>query len=106
MKTKIKNWSLFIAGLFICFAVAAVSVLLEDLIPGGLLGASIIALFMGTIINSFFHRITYIISIKNAVNIKSYGMIRVYIATKLLLLFIDRFTSLRFHAFGYKVTNL
>jgi len=35
--------------------VAALSVLLERLIPGELLGASIIALFMGTIINSFFH---------------------------------------------------
>ena len=45
----------FALGLMICFAVAAVSVLVEDLIPGGLLGASIIALFMGTIINSFFH---------------------------------------------------
>ena len=31
------------------------SVFLENLIPGGLLGSSIIALFMGTIINSFFH---------------------------------------------------
>ena len=39
----------------ICFSVAAVSVLLERLIPGDVLGASIIALFMGTIINSFFH---------------------------------------------------
>ena len=46
---------LFLLGIVICFAVAAVSVLLEELIPGGLLGASIIALFMGTIINSFFH---------------------------------------------------
>jgi uncharacterized integral membrane protein (TIGR00698 family) len=35
--------------------VAGISVFLEELIPGGLLGASIIALFMGTIINSFFH---------------------------------------------------
>ena len=45
----------FILGLAICFGVAGLSVLLEELIPGGLLGASIIALFMGTIINSFFH---------------------------------------------------
>ena len=45
----------FILGIAICFAVAAASVLLEELIPGGLLGASIIALFLGTIINSFFH---------------------------------------------------
>ena len=50
-----KNRWLFLLGVAICFAVASVSVLLEDLIPGGLLGASIIALFMGTIINSFFH---------------------------------------------------
>lgn len=45
----------FLLGVAICFAVAGVSILLEELIPGGLLGASIIALFMGTIINSFFH---------------------------------------------------
>ena len=45
----------FVLGLAICFAVAAASVVLEELIPGGLLGASIIALFLGTIINSFFH---------------------------------------------------
>lgn len=55
MKTKVKERGLFILGLAICFAVAGVSVLLEELIPGGLLGASIIALFMGTVINSFFH---------------------------------------------------
>ena len=45
----------FILGIAICFVVAATSVVLEELIPGGLLGASIIALFLGTIINSFFH---------------------------------------------------
>ena len=45
----------FVLGLLICFAVAAASVVLEGLIPGDVLGASIIALFMGTIINSFFH---------------------------------------------------
>ena len=55
MKMKAKERGLFILGIAICFAVAGVSVLLEKLIPGGLLGASIIALFMGTIINSFFH---------------------------------------------------
>ena len=55
MKQKIKEQLLFLLGLAICFAVAGVSVFLEELIPGGLLGASIIALFMGTIINSFFH---------------------------------------------------
>ena len=46
---------MFILGVAICFAVAGVSVLIEALIPGEILGASIIALFMGTIINSFFH---------------------------------------------------
>ncbi|MBE7032163.1 MAG: putative sulfate exporter family transporter [Ruminococcaceae bacterium] len=46
---------MFILGVAICFAVAGLSVFVEKLIPGELLGASIIALFMGTIINSFFH---------------------------------------------------
>ena len=55
MESKTKGRLLFAVGLIICFAVAGLSVLLEELIPGGLLGASIIALFMGTIINSFFH---------------------------------------------------
>ena len=55
MKSKAKELGLLIAGLAICAAIAGVSVLLEELIPGGILGASIIALFMGTIINSFFH---------------------------------------------------
>ena len=55
MNSKTKERLRFLLGVVICFAVAGVSVLLEELIPGGLLGASIIALFMGTIINSFFH---------------------------------------------------
>ena len=55
MQMKTKERGLFLLGVLICFSVAAVAVLLEELIPGGLLGASIIALFMGTIINSFFH---------------------------------------------------
>ena len=55
MKLNFKSSGLFVLGVAICFAIAAVSVWLEELIPGGLLGASIIALFMGTIINSFFH---------------------------------------------------
>ncbi len=55
MNSKLKERALFLVGIAICFAVAALSVLLEELIPGGLLGASIIALFMGTILNSFFH---------------------------------------------------
>ena len=46
---------MFALSIIICFAVAALSVFVEKLIPGELLGASIIALFMGTIINSFFH---------------------------------------------------
>jgi uncharacterized integral membrane protein (TIGR00698 family) len=55
MNSKTKERLRFLLGVVICFAVAGVSVLLEELIPGGLLGASIIALFMGTITNSFFH---------------------------------------------------
>ena len=55
MQIKTKNLGLFILGVAICFAVAALSLFVEKLIPGELLGASIIALFMGTIINSFFH---------------------------------------------------
>jgi uncharacterized integral membrane protein (TIGR00698 family) len=55
METISKKRGLFILGVGICFAVAALSIFLEKLIPGELLGASIIALFMGTIINRFFH---------------------------------------------------
>ena len=55
MSTQWKEKGLFLLGVVICFALAAVAILLEELIPGGLLGASIIALFAGTIINSFFH---------------------------------------------------
>ena len=55
MKLNAKNYGLFMLGVAICFAVAGLSVFVEKLIPGELLGASIIALFMGTIINSFFH---------------------------------------------------
>ena len=55
MEHKENKHRKFILGIAICFAVAAASILLECLIPGGLLGASIIALFLGTIINSFFH---------------------------------------------------
>lgn len=55
MKHQTKDRVLFLLGVAICLAVAGVSVFLENLIPGRLLGASIIALFMGTIINSFFH---------------------------------------------------
>lgn len=55
MNEKIKNTCMFVLGVGICMALACVSIMLEELIPGGILGASIIALFMGTIINSFFH---------------------------------------------------
>ena len=55
MDSKANNRSLFILGVAICFAVAFSSVLIEHLVPGELLGASIIALFLGTIINSFFY---------------------------------------------------
>ncbi len=55
MRSKMKERCLFIAGVAVCFAVAAISVWVEKLIPGEMLGASIIALFMGTIINTFFH---------------------------------------------------
>ena len=55
MESKTKKRGMFVLGIIICFAVAALSVFVEKLIPGELLGASIIALFMGTIINSFFH---------------------------------------------------
>ncbi len=55
MNSKLKERGMFLLGVAICFAVAGLSVLVERLIPGELLGASIIALFMGTIINRFFH---------------------------------------------------
>ena len=55
MDTKMKQRGMFALGVGVCFAVAALSVLLERLIPGELLGASIIALFLGTIVNHFFH---------------------------------------------------
>ena len=55
METKARKRGGFILGLSICFLVAGLSIFIEKLIPGELLGASIIALFMGTIINSFFH---------------------------------------------------
>jgi uncharacterized integral membrane protein (TIGR00698 family) len=55
MNQKTKDRLLFLLGVGICFGVAGGSVLIEKLIPGELLGASIIALFLGTIINRFFH---------------------------------------------------
>ena len=55
MNTKTKDRGRFVLGVAICFAVAGASLLVEHMVPGGLLGASIIALFMGTLINSFFH---------------------------------------------------
>ena len=55
MRSTVKKQALFMLGVAICFVVAGLSILIEKMIPGELLGASIIALFMGTIINSFFH---------------------------------------------------
>ena len=55
MDNKIKKQGMFILGVGVCIIVAILSVMLERLIPGEILGSSIIALFMGTIINSFFH---------------------------------------------------
>mgnify|MGYP003305868054 CR=1 FL=1 len=54
-KEKMKKKCIFVLGVAICMIVATFSVMLEKLIPGDILGASIIALFTGTIINSFFH---------------------------------------------------
>ena len=55
MNSKLKERGRFLLGIAICFAVAALAVLIDNIVPGDLLGASIIALFMGTAINSFFH---------------------------------------------------
>ena len=55
MQNTLKKRGLFVAGIAICVAVAIVAIMLEKVIPGDILGSSIIALFMGTIINSFFH---------------------------------------------------
>lgn len=55
MSSSVKKYAELLLGILICFIIAAISVFLENIIPGGLLGASIIALFMGTIVNSFFH---------------------------------------------------
>ena len=55
MTQKTKERGLFLLGIAICLALAGLSVLIEHLIPGGILGASVIALFAGTAVNSFFH---------------------------------------------------
>ena len=55
MNAKLQKNLYLILGIVICFGVAALSIFVERIIPGEILGASIIALFMGTIINSFFH---------------------------------------------------
>ena len=44
MDNIIKKRGEFLLGVLICFALAGISMLLEELIPGGLLGASIIEL--------------------------------------------------------------
>ena len=55
MNKKMKKIGLLVSGVAICMAVAVLSIMIEKLIPGEILGSSIIALFMGTIINSFYH---------------------------------------------------
>ena len=55
MENKMKKRGQFVLGVAICVVVAILAILLEKLIPGEILGSSIIALFLGTIINSFFH---------------------------------------------------
>ena len=55
MNAKMKKQGAFLGGIAICMGLAGISVWLESLIPGGIIGASIIALFAGTVINSFFH---------------------------------------------------
>ena len=55
MSNKSKNGYMFILGVVICVGVSVLAIMIEKLIPGDILGASIIALFLGTIINSFFH---------------------------------------------------
>lgn len=55
MSDKIKKHGMFVLGVLICVAVAIIAIMLEKVIPGDILGSSIIALFLGTIINSFFH---------------------------------------------------
>ncbi len=55
MRLLTKERARFALGVIICIALAVASVLIERLIPGDLIGASIIALFGGTIINTFFH---------------------------------------------------
>lgn len=55
MNTKMKEKMLFVVGILICFVLAAFSQWLEELLPTGMIGASVIALFLGVIINSFFH---------------------------------------------------
>lgn len=54
MKIFTKEERMFALGMMICFALAIVSVVIEKIIPGNLIGASIIALFGGTIINTLF----------------------------------------------------
>lgn len=55
MDSKLKNIGMFIIGIAICTVVSILAIMLEKLIPGEVLGSSVIALFLGTIINSFFH---------------------------------------------------
>ena len=54
MKLKAKKTGTFILGVAICFLVAVLSILVEKIIPGELLGASIVALFMVQLLTLFF----------------------------------------------------
>lgn len=53
MNSKINERGMFVLGVAICFAVAGLSVLVENMVPGDLLGASIIALFMVRSLTAF-----------------------------------------------------
>lgn len=55
MTARLQSKFHFALGIAICFALGGLALLAEKLIPGELLGASILALFAGTLINSFFH---------------------------------------------------
>lgn len=53
MVSMLKKWVSFLPGLCVALIIAAVAKFLESLIPIPLIGASVIAMFIGMIINSF-----------------------------------------------------
>ena len=53
MKTKILNIAAVLPGFFMALCIAAVAKVVEGLLPMHIIGASVIALFAGMIINSF-----------------------------------------------------